>query len=487
MDSQMPRKSRPGHPEIIFTLVLILLFCCVAASGQTVTNPKSPNATAGKQVTKSQHTGTAKSKEELDMASAEAKKTLDGYTNFVNKYPGTKRLRILTGEVTSSFGLDHNMPIWSIAVNGDTVSEGLKSEDAVRLGVAENGDANISAKTLPLARVVQKSVSGAWKTIAVFPADPAVLESVLEASKNGDLPKLEELLKSDPALVTIRDSKAGATPLHFAAACSDQGATALLLSHHASVTAKDKEGFRNAAALGRRVRGDGLRTSAPGKQLRHGGQGQRGALTPRYLLGENDWKEVQTKNTVQGYLDFATANPDSPHIKVVTGTLRGRYWKSMGKPTMENGQLTFSGGGDGVLLTVAGTSVLKKLTVEEAVSSGLIGSVPESSVRKGTVLKTPATTFDTTSFELQGPCLAGFKSTGASHEIVPLLLKPRDISNAGVVLGSNETQLLAWDTSNGKIDDNPDTSKATYPDSIRQPSHGFNPEKQTVTFTQTKQ
>src|ERR1019366_473782 len=186
--------------------------------------------------------GPAKSKEELDLAAAEAKKTLDGYTNFVSKYPGTKRLRILTGEVTSSFGLDHNVPIWSIAVNGDTVSEGLKSEDVVRLGVAENSPENISAKTLPLARVVQKSAAETWKTIAVFPTAPAVLQGVLEASRDGDLAKLEELVKSDPALVSIRDSKTGATPLHFAAARSDSAAAALLLSYHASVIAKDKEG-----------------------------------------------------------------------------------------------------------------------------------------------------------------------------------------------------------------------------------------------------
>src|ERR1019366_7321276 len=74
MDCQMPSKSRPAHAVTVLNLVLILLFCFVVANGQTGTNPKPSNATAGKQVTKSLHSGPAKSKEELDRAAAEERR-----------------------------------------------------------------------------------------------------------------------------------------------------------------------------------------------------------------------------------------------------------------------------------------------------------------------------------------------------------------------------------------------------------------------------
>lgn len=176
--------------------------------------------------------------------------------------------------------------------------------------------------------------------------------------------------------------------------------------------------------------------------------------------------------------------PGSAHIKVILGTVRGRYWMSMGDIVMSGGQATTVGDAEGVLVTVANTNALKKVSVEEAVALGVIGSKPATSVPSGTTLRIPVTTFDVTSLEMQGPCLVAYKSRTQENNVIKLLLEPRDVLNVHVVLSADGTQLLAWDLRDAKADDHPDTARATYPNSARKKYGGFNPESQTATYTQ---
>jgi hypothetical protein len=214
--------------------MLLVVLCCVSvANCQTSTPPNKSTAGSGQKTASAPRPAAAPTREELDLAAAEAKKTLEAYSNFLKKYPETKRIRILSGEVSSSSVLDNDKTTWTVAVNGNAIATGLKNEDAVRFGVAE---------TLPFARVVQKSIAGTWRTVAVFPTETAVLESVFDASKSGDAAKLEELLKVEPGWASIRDAKRGATPLHYAAANNRKPTAELLLSQGADVNAKDHDG-----------------------------------------------------------------------------------------------------------------------------------------------------------------------------------------------------------------------------------------------------
>jgi ankyrin repeat protein len=63
-----------------------------------------------------------------------------------------------------------------------------------------------------------------------------------DAARNGDLAKVQALLKENPALVFSKDDR-GATPLHYAAAHGYKEVVELLLANNADVNAKTELGY----------------------------------------------------------------------------------------------------------------------------------------------------------------------------------------------------------------------------------------------------
>ncbi|MBU0638688.1 MAG: ankyrin repeat domain-containing protein [Planctomycetes bacterium] len=90
---------------------------------------------------------------------------------------------------------------------------------------------------------------------AVYAAYIVDDEKVLDAARAGDLARLTEILKSDPELVNVCDSK-GRTPLHLAAYLGHTDAVRFLLAHGATPDLRDRHGRRPidaAAVRGRRA------------------------------------------------------------------------------------------------------------------------------------------------------------------------------------------------------------------------------------------
>ncbi len=95
-------------------------------------------------------------------------------------------------------------------------------------------------------RLFQSQVSGraaftltalvalAWSTLAFC-------DEIHDAVKDGDLAKIQALLKADPDLVFSKDS-VGRTPLHLAASRGNKGVAALLLASKADAEAQDNGG-----------------------------------------------------------------------------------------------------------------------------------------------------------------------------------------------------------------------------------------------------
>lgn len=79
---------------------------------------------------------------------------------------------------------------------------------------------------------------------------PALGGEIHDAARNGNLDKVQELLKNDPALVSKRSE--GSTPLHFAAGYGHMDIAKLLLASGADVNAKDSAGETPLHWAGRR-------------------------------------------------------------------------------------------------------------------------------------------------------------------------------------------------------------------------------------------
>jgi hypothetical protein len=74
----------------------------------------------------------------------------------------------------------------------------------------------------------------AWSSVAFC-------GEIHEAVADGDVAKVEALLKRNPRLIQSADEY-GETPLHIAAICGQEDIAKLLLAHHADVNAKDNVG-----------------------------------------------------------------------------------------------------------------------------------------------------------------------------------------------------------------------------------------------------
>jgi len=87
--------------------------------------------------------------EKRDWDSANTMGTSDAYIAFRAKYPTTQCVRILSGEVSSSLGLEESRLVGSVSVNGEMVAGPVDVDELVRLGLANQGGGSVSVKTLP--------------------------------------------------------------------------------------------------------------------------------------------------------------------------------------------------------------------------------------------------------------------------------------------------------------------------------------------------
>ena len=76
---------------------------------------------------------------------------------------------------------------------------------------------------------------------AMFWISLAFCGEIHDAAKDGDLEKVKALLKTNPDLVTSKDTD-DRTPLHFAAHEDHKAVAELLLENKANVNAKDDKG-----------------------------------------------------------------------------------------------------------------------------------------------------------------------------------------------------------------------------------------------------
>jgi hypothetical protein len=140
-------------------------------SGTTITAGEIKEQSRDLPLSASQRTSATKEGEEKqDWEAADSLASAEAYITFQGKYPDTRRIRILSGKVSSGFGLDHNRLVGSVLVNGEQVASGLTSDELVKLGLADQSGGSISAKTLPNVKLIMKNVGGAWKIAAVAPA-----------------------------------------------------------------------------------------------------------------------------------------------------------------------------------------------------------------------------------------------------------------------------------------------------------------------------
>ena len=68
------------------------------------------------------------------------------------------------------------------------------------------------------------------------------LDSLHDAARDGELAKVQALLKDNPDLVFSKDAF-GWTPLHYAVVSGQKDVAELLLAHGAEVNAEDNDGF----------------------------------------------------------------------------------------------------------------------------------------------------------------------------------------------------------------------------------------------------
>ena len=132
--------------------------------------------------------------------------------------------------------------------------------------------------------------------------------------------------------------------------------------------------------------------------------------------------EVTVKNgSVDAYLAFARKFPKSERIQVRKGTVRGRFWYKV-----------TDGSVNGVLVTVAGTKLLRNVTLTEAKAQAVIGARPPN---KGEEITARGRTFNWTCLEITSGGLV-FSNNEA--------ILPKDSEGATVVISGDGTTLLAW-------------------------------------------
>lgn len=149
-----------------------------------------------------------------------------------------------------------------------------------------------------------------------------------------------------------------------------------------------------------------------------------------------EWLAAEKAATVDGYLKFYKSHPTSDKIKVLSGTVRGRYWES-----------SIDQSRDGVLVTVEGTQLQISITLADAERLKIIGS---RLANHGETIRANARTFNWIYME--------YTDEAMSHATV---LSPKDLKGCTVIASDDGKNLLAWDGSRAVVAEKP-FPKATY-------------------------
>lgn len=143
------------------------------------------------------------------------------------------------------------------------------------------------------------------------------------------------------------------------------------------------------------------------------------------------WQAAQKTGTPTAYLEFYKKYPRSSHVKVATGTLRGRYWKQV---VSASGPDAAPEDRDGVIVTVSGMSVFMNLSLDQATRLSVIGTAPGT---PGEAPKAEGHTFNWVYAEV----------TGGAIVVGRQRITPLDSVNSTVLLTPDGKRLLGWDVS----------------------------------------
>jgi hypothetical protein len=130
------------------------------------------------------------SMEEIDWADTIKKDTVEAYFAFKIKYPATRHVRVLSGELSSRLHTVNSAPVWGVCINGKLVADGISTDEIIQLQLADAEDAykkearsassmgvlrvkvkgrTLRVKTIPNANLILKNIDGSWKIVTVAP------------------------------------------------------------------------------------------------------------------------------------------------------------------------------------------------------------------------------------------------------------------------------------------------------------------------------
>lgn len=159
------------------------------------------------------------------------------------------------------------------------------------------------------------------------------------------------------------------------------------------------------------------------------------------------WDATLRAATQDAYKSFYQRFPNTTHLKVVSGTLRARYWFKVAQPFGDDGKHR-----DGVFVTVDGMNFAINLSLDAAKNLGVIGFDPAAPDANP---DSQGRTFKRIYFEAtQGGVLVGNQ-----------IITPKDNLNTTLYLSADGAQLLAWDLSKSAPDVHPSTEPTMTQDS----------------------
>ncbi len=145
----------------------------------------------------------------------------------------------------------------------------------------------------------------------------------------------------------------------------------------------------------------------------------------------NAWQAAVKNGASTAYRVFYLKYPRSTRLKIVKGTIRGRYWYRMDDEQHR----------DGVLVTVEGMNVLASVPLKEALELSIVSSRP---LKLYDSYKAKAVTFNWQFIEIVD---GGLPPVSTKEGEDPQLILPTDYANASIVLSADGKRLLTWDIS----------------------------------------
>lgn len=154
------------------------------------------------------------------------------------------------------------------------------------------------------------------------------------------------------------------------------------------------------------------------------------------------WQSASNAGTPMAFEEFYQKYPASPHLKTVTGTLRGRYWFKINLPFGDSGGVQQ----DGVIVTVEGMDAAMNLSLADAIKLSAIGSAPVASGPNSA--QAQAMTFNSMYVE----------ASGGGVIVGNQIITPKDSLNTTIILSADGSRLLAWDLGKSTPAANPSTA-----------------------------